>query len=116
MLKNPKSEIRKPKEITIVFFRFSDFGFRIYPASRRILAAHLVEELLAIGSHVPGIGPEAQVDAPPVVRHPALVERRQQLVEVELTGAERIVRARVVLVERAIGIDQMDVRYPALEL
>src|SRR5262249_17932181 len=57
-----------------------------------------------------------QVHAPPVVRHAGPVQLRQQLVEVEHAGAERVVRARLVLVKRAVRVDQVDVRYLALEL
>src|SRR5262249_19699206 len=36
--------------------------------SRRVLLPELVEEAFAVGGHVPGVRPEAQIDAPPVVR------------------------------------------------
>src|SRR5262249_792029 len=83
---------------------------------RRVLRPHLVEEALAVRGHVPGVRPEAQVHAPPVVGHGRLVQRRQQLVEVQLAGAERVVRAGAVLVQRAVRVDQVDVGDLALEL
>jgi len=43
------------------------------------------------------------------VRHAALLHRRHQLVEVEFARAERIVRARIVLVERPVRIDQVKI-------
>ena len=87
-------------------------GETILPA---VLLAHLVQDALAVGNDVPGVGPEAQIQTPPVVRDSRLVQRRQQLVEVDDAGAERIVSAGVVIVERPIRVDEMNVRYLALQ-
>jgi hypothetical protein len=37
-----------------------------------VFNAQFVEEFFTIGGHVPGIRPEAQIDAPPVVGHAAI--------------------------------------------
>src|ERR1051326_2018487 len=85
-------------------------------SSRRVLLPVFVEELLAVGGDVPGIGPEAEIDAPPVVGHAAVDQLGDDLVEVEPALAERSVGARIVLIERAVGIDEMQMRYFAFQL
>ena len=84
--------------------------------SRRVLLPQLIQKPFAVGGHFPRLGPKTQIDAPPVVRHAAVHHGRDELVEVELAGAERIVRARVVLVDAAVGVDEMNVGDLALEL
>src|SRR5262249_40241463 len=84
--------------------------------SRRILLPQLVEKPLAVGGDFPGIRPKAEGDAPPVVGAAALQELRHELIEVELALAEGGMGAGVVLVEAAVGIDEVDVGDPALEL
>src|SRR5437879_406971 len=81
-----------------------------------VLLAELVEVLLALRGHFPRLRPEAQIDAPPVVRHAGLQERWGERVEVQLAGAERVVRRGVVLVQAAVAVDDVDVRDLPLEL
>ncbi len=74
-----------------------------------MLLAHLIKKPLAIRRDVPRIRPETEIDAPPFVGHAGLIQGGKQHVEVELAGAERIVRAGVVFVVLAVDVDQMDV-------
>ncbi len=78
--------------------------------------ANLIQKPLALRRHVPGIRPEAEIDTPPVVGDPRAQELGHQLIKVEPAGAEWIMRAGVVLVERSVGVDQMDMGDLALEL
>ena len=83
-------------------------------------AVQLVERRLALGRGLPGVGPEAQVDRPPVVADLLLGQRGHQRVEVELALAERRVGAGLVaavggLVAAVVAVDQVDVVDPARE-
>src|SRR5207248_1937030 len=60
------------------------------PTSRGVFQPQFVEVLFAVGRNVPSVGPEAKIDAPPVVRDARLVQIGDQLFEVQLSGAERI--------------------------
>src|SRR5690606_11910918 len=53
-----------------------------------------VQELLALGRRVPGVRPEAQVDAPPVVGDAAVQNLGNQRVKVEVSIAEGGMAAR----------------------
>src|SRR3712207_9245079 len=83
-----------------------------------VLAHEVVERRLALGGRVPSVGPEAQVDRPPVVADPLPRERRRQRVEVEHALAEGRVRAglvaaRRVLVAGVVAVDKEAVVDPA---
>src|SRR6516165_8410728 len=51
--------------------------------SRHVLVPHLVEEALAVGGDFPGVGPETQVDAPPIIGDAGPVQRGQELIKVQ---------------------------------
>src|SRR5205823_1179016 len=53
-----------------------------------VFQPQFVEVLFAVGRNVPSVGPEAKIDAPPVVRDARLVQLGDQLFEVQLSGAE----------------------------
>src|SRR5260370_5792204 len=76
--------------------------------SHDVLLPQLIQVAFAVRSHVPRIGPEAQVNTPPIVGYVGLHQLRDELVEVQLAGAEGVVRAGVVFVQRAVRIDQVD--------
>src|SRR5205823_8172095 len=80
-----------------------------------VFQSQFVEVPFAVGRDVPGIGPKTKIDAPPVVRNAGLVQFGDQLLKVQLAGAERIVGAGIVLVKRAVRIDQVHVCYLTFE-
>src|SRR5205085_2145071 len=63
----------------------------------------------------PSIGPEAEVDDPPISWSSTAVQLRQQLAEIQDAIAKRRVRRGLVAVERAVRIDQVDVADPAAQ-
>src|SRR5438105_13077077 len=83
--------------------------------SRRVLLPVLVQKPLTVRGHIPRVWPEAQVHTPPVVRYAAVDQLGDELVEVQLALAEGSVGAGVVLVERAVRIDEVQMCNLALE-
>src|SRR5438874_724395 len=73
-----------------------------------IFMTKLVENALAVRGDAPGVGPETEIDAPPVIRHAAGHEFRNELIEVEDALPERDVFAGVAG-ERAVGIPELHV-------
>src|SRR6516164_4767712 len=78
-----RKRTRKKAGVSFVFIKFIK-GCLSQKRSRRIFLPQLVQKPFAVGGHVPGVGPEAQVHAPPVVRHAASHQLGHQLVEIEL--------------------------------
>src|SRR3989442_1430708 len=72
-----------------------------------MLCVHLIDRFLASLSDRPGIGPEAEIDRPPVMAERVLVQLRQQLIEAQQPLAERNVRGGLVIVKGAIRVDQV---------
>src|SRR5438874_1728411 len=81
----------------------------------RIFMTKLVEKALAVRGDAPGVGPEAEIDAPPVIGYATGQELRNELIEVEDALPERDVFARVAG-ERAVGIADLHVHGFALQL
>jgi hypothetical protein len=77
-------------------------------SSRRILRPHLVEVLLRIRRHAPGVGPKAEVDGPPIGGD-RFHDFREKLIEIQLPRAKGVMRAGLVLIQRAVGINEVDV-------
>src|SRR5206468_4286143 len=63
----------------------------------------------------PGVGPEAEIDAPPVVGDAACQQLRHELIEVEDAGAEGYMPGAAVLGESAIGVGNLQMRDLTLE-
>ena len=79
---------------------------------RKVLIAERVQHvnrLLALFSDGPGVRPEAQIDAPPIGGETAAVQFREEGVEVEGAFADGGVGGGLVIVEGAVGIDDVDV-------
>ena len=73
-----------------------------------VLLTHLVEIFFTLRGDIPRVRPEAQIDAPPIARHARRLDRRDQFVEVQLAGAERVVSRGVVFVQTPVAVDQVD--------
>src|SRR5258708_31343259 len=80
-----------------------------------ILLQITIERLLALLRGLPGFGPEAEVNAPPVGRGAAVQEGGDELVEIQVSLAERVGGAGLVAVQPAVRVDHMDRAHAALE-
>src|SRR5579864_1802541 len=80
-----------------------------------VLLEVTIEGILALLRGLPGLWPEAEVDAPPVGRGAAVQESGDELVEFQVALSERIMGAGFVVVQAAVGVDHMDCAYGTLE-
>src|SRR5690348_6182644 len=80
-----------------------------------VLARHAFEIDLGVCRHFPGIWPEGKVDGPPVRGAAGDQNLRDQPVEVEHSLSEGRMSAGLVVVQAAVGIDQVDVADLALQ-
>ena len=70
-----------------------------------VLLVQLIHRFLRSLGPWPGIGPETEVDGPPVVRNAGTVQLRQDGAEINLALAEWSVSAGLVIVEGTVRVD-----------